>query len=124
MIGCVGDDDDGLRYLARLQARGIDVSAVRIVHGETTASFASVDAEGENAIVVIPGANGHVNHEDLAALDRLSTGDVLLTQLEVPLPAVAEAARRAHSRGARVVVNAVCTPRCRTTSRPSPTRSS
>lgn len=107
MIGCVGDDDDGLRYLARLQARGIDVSAVRIVHGETTGqAWVSVDAEGENAIVVIPGANGHVNHEDLAALDRLSTGDVLLTQLEVPLPAVAEAARRAHSRGARVVVNA------------------
>ena len=93
--------------------------------GETTGqAWVSVDAEGENAIVVIPGANGHVNHEDLAALDRLSTGDVLLTQLEVPLPAVAEAARRATPEARGSSSMPLRMPRCRTTSRPSPTRSS
>ena len=107
MVGCVGGDDDGLRYLARLQARGIDTAGVRIVEGESTGqAWVTVDGEGENAIVVVPGANGSVGAADLGTLDRLGEGDVLLMQLEVPLRVVADAARRAQGRGARVVVNA------------------
>jgi ribokinase len=109
MVGCVGDDDDGLSYLARLQRLGIDVSGVARCPGVTTGqAWVTVDAEGENAIVVVPGANDEVGVEPdhLAAVERLGPGDVLLVQLEVPMRAVAAAARTAHGRGARVVVNA------------------
>jgi ribokinase len=107
MVACVGDDADGRRYLARLRARGIDTAGVRVVAGESTGqAWVAVDGEGENAIVVVPGANAHVTAGDLGPLDGLRPGDVLLVQLEVPLRVVAEAARRAQSRGARVVVNA------------------
>ncbi|SES47385.1 ribokinase [Pedococcus cremeus] len=107
MVGCVGDDADGRRYLERLRTRGVDTSAVRLVPDVPTGqAWIAVDADSENTIVVVPGANAHVETEDLAALDSLAEGDVLLAQLEVPLPVVAAAARRASARGVRVVINA------------------
>lgn len=106
MVGTVGDDDGGLAYLARLQARGIDVSGVRLVRGLATGqAWITVDDDGENAIVVVPGANGS-EHVAAQAVDTMGPGDVLLVQLEVPMGVVARAARRAHERRARVVVNA------------------
>lgn len=107
MVGCVGEDDDGLRYLARLQRLGVDVSGVHILHGETTGqAWVTVDAEGENAIVVVPGANRQVARQHLGPIEAMGPGDVLLVQLEVPMPTVAAGARMAEARGARVVVNA------------------
>jgi ribokinase len=107
LLGCVGADADGERYLARLRSRGVDPSGVRTVPGTPTGqAWITVDADGENAIVVLPGANAEVSRTDLEALDRLGPGDVLLAQLEVPVAVVAAAVRAAHARGARVVVNA------------------
>ncbi len=107
MVGAVGEDEDGARYLARLRSRGVDVSAVRVEPGAATGqAWITVGADSENAIVVIPGANADLTLEDLEPVSDLGQGDVLLVQLEVPMAVVAAAARRAHGRGARVVVNA------------------
>ena len=107
MVGAVGEDEDGTRYLARLRSRGVDVSAVRVEPGAATGqAWITVGADSENAIVVIPGANADLTLEDLEPVSDLGPGDVLLVQLEVPMAVVAAAARRAHGRGARVVVNA------------------
>jgi ribokinase len=104
MVGAVGDDDAGLAYLERLRTRGIDVSGVEILPGRATGqAWITVDEAGENVIVVVPGTNAEVDVRDLSGL---RPQDVLLVQLEVPLPVVARAARAAHRRGARVVVNA------------------
>jgi ribokinase len=104
MVGAVGDDDGGLAYVERLRARGVDVSCVAVIRSLPTGqAWITVDEAGENAIVVIPGANREVTVPDLS---ELGPQDVLLLQLEVPLPVVASAARAAHQRGARVVVNA------------------
>ena len=106
MIGCVGRDPEGDAYRARLDALGIEVSGVRRLDAlPTGTAYVVVDEPGENAIIVVPGANGGVSDADLAPLDRLGAGDVVLLQLEVPLPVVAEAARRATDAGARVVLN-------------------
>ena len=66
-----------------------------------------------------PGRQRRDGHPRPRALDGLGSGDVLLAQLEVPIPVVAAAARRAHAHGARGWSS---TPRrmppCRTTWRP------
>jgi len=106
MAGCVGDDAGGRAYLERLVRRGVDVSAVRVVAGEPTGHALVVVADdGENTIVVVPGANARLDGREVEAVDALGAGDLLLVQLEVPVPVVATAARRAAGRGARVVVN-------------------
>ena len=61
--------------------------------------------DGENSIVVIPGANELFDEREVDAVDALGPGDVLLVQLEVPRAVVCTAVRRAAGRGARVVLN-------------------
>lgn len=106
IVGCVGSDEAGSAYVARLLARGIDVAAIRVLSDAVTGhAIITVDEAGENSIVVVPGANAEVTVDDLAVMDRVGPGDVVLLQLEIPIPVVAAAARRAASRGARVVLN-------------------
>ncbi len=106
MVGAVGDDADGSAYRARLADRGIDVSGLVTVDDATTGlAIIAVDDDGENTIIVAPGANARVTDAHLDPLDALATGDVLLASLELPLDTVAAGVRRAHAAGARVVLN-------------------
>ena len=106
MVGCVGSDEAGSAYIERLLALGIDAAAVRVEPGSPTGhALITVDEVGENSIVVVAGANAAVSLDDLAPLDFVGPGDVVLLQLEVPLPVVAAAARRGAAKGARVILN-------------------
>ena len=106
LVGAVGWDDFGSRYLAHLQEEGIDITRVHRCDAPTGSAFIAVDDAGENCIIVNPGAN----HEITAAYINgcrtiLESSDVLLLQLECPLPAVARAAEIAHAAGVRVILN-------------------
>ena len=106
MVGCVGSDEAGSAYVARLLALGVDVAAVRVQPDCPTGhALITVDESGENSIVVVAGANAAVTPEDLDVLGSVGPGDVVLLQLEIPLAVVAAAARRASARGARVILN-------------------
>lgn len=107
-VGCVGDDASGRASLAHLAARGVDVTHVRVIEGVPTGqALVTVAADGENQVVVVPGANAEVGGAEVAtALSFLGPGDVLLLQLEVPIDAVTVSADRAATAGARVVLNA------------------
>ncbi|HPK11458.1 MAG TPA: PfkB family carbohydrate kinase [Phycicoccus elongatus] len=106
MVGCVGADAGGAAYRKRLAGRGIDVAHVRTVSGEPTGTaLIAVSDDAENAIIVVPGANAALDDREVEAVESLTVGDVLLLQLEVPLPVVCRAARRAAARGVRVVIN-------------------
>ena len=106
--GRVGDDDLGRATRSGLLAEGIDCTYLRPDAGGAASGVALilVDDAGENAIAVVPGANASLTPADAAeACARLTPADLLLVQLEVPLPTVAEAIRVAADRGARVVLN-------------------
>ena len=106
MVGCVGSDDAGSAYVARLSALGVDVSGIRTQAGCVTGhALITVDDGGENSIVVVPGANAELTVDDLEVLGSVGPGDIVLLQLEVPLSVAAAAARRGSARGARVIVN-------------------
>lgn len=106
MVGCVGDDDGGAAYVERLRARGVDTTGIRVCAGSPSGhAVVTVADDGENSIVVVPGANDLLDEREVAAVDALGPGDVLLVQLEVPRTVVCTAVRRAAGRGARVVLN-------------------
>lgn len=103
MVGRVGADEGGALYRSRLHDDGIDVEHLHIdAERPTGHALIVVSDDGENTIVVIPGANEHVTEDDLGPIHA---GDVLLMQLEIPLGTVAAAARIAHEAGARVIIN-------------------
>ena len=106
MVGAVGDDADGHAYIARLSNLGIDIGGVAVLPDERTGTaLIVVDEAGENTIVVASGANRHVGSDALEAVRSAEPGDILLVQLEVPLPTVIEACRLAADQGVRVVLN-------------------
>jgi ribokinase len=104
MIGCVGEDDAGRELLRGLNADGVDTSHVRrLPDVPSGTALIAVAMDGENDIVVSPGANGRVDASlvhDAAAV--LSSAAVTLLQLEIPIDAVVAAAEAA---GGTVVLN-------------------
>lgn len=109
MVGMVGADDDGESYRERLRREEIDVQWVLVKAGVATGSaHVYVDANGENMIVVDPGANGQLSVDEVArAFDAVvGSTDVLLLQLEGPVDAAVEAMRRAAAASVQTVVNA------------------
>ena len=111
--GAVGDDAHGRRILEVLSEARIDTGHVR-VSGTTATGTAiiAVDDQGENQIIVSPGANSGLTAADVeAGLAAVRAGDVLVLQLEIPAALVRQAARTAKSRGAFVILNAAPAPR-------------
>ncbi len=106
LIGCIGDDDPGTRYLCHLRAEHIVTEAILRSPSPTGSAFIAVDDRGENTILVHPGANHQLTpaHIDLHA-ERIRSADALLLQLECPLPAVHRAASIARDAGVRVLLN-------------------
>jgi ribokinase len=104
MVGCVGDDAAGRELLGSLAGAGVDTGRVRVADGVPSGTaFITVGGDGENQIVVSPGANARLTAGDVAAArPALEGAAVTLLQLEVPLEAVAAAAATA---GGWVVLN-------------------
>ena len=108
MIGRVGGDDHGRRMLAALQHEGIDATAVGMDDALPTGVAAIIVAhDGENCIVVVPGANHAlgVPHIDAQAA-RLAAARVVVAQLETPQAIVFHALRLARRAGAVTLLNA------------------
>ncbi|HXD28248.1 MAG TPA: ribokinase [Arthrobacter sp.] len=107
LLGAVGDDANGSLLLASCSDAGVDTTAVRTVDGvETGVALITVDAAGENSIVISPGANGAVGPADIAAAAGLFAGaSVVCLCLEVAPETVVAAARAGHDAGATVVLN-------------------
>jgi ribokinase len=91
MVGCVGDDDFGRQLLAALRAEHVNTDAVRIAPGVPTGlAMIAVDENGENLIVVAPGANHQVGPADVAAA-AASHRDILVLSAEIPAAAITQA---------------------------------
>lgn len=106
-IARVGADVLGEAALRNFEVEGLDTDYV--VRDEQSASGVAlifVDAGGENAIAVASGANARLTPEDVARAEaRIAEADVLLLQLEVPLPAVLAAVAIAKRYDRPVMLN-------------------
>ena len=94
MVGRLGADEGGEILRAALTADGVDTT--RLITTEEApngVALIAVGFDGDNAIVVSPGANARVTTADVeAAADMLRDAVVTLLQLEIPLDAVTAAA--------------------------------
>ena len=91
-VGKVGRDAYADAALAELQRAGVDLTRVGRADGTATGiALITVDATGENEIVVAPGANAELRPEDLDLPDC----DGVLCQLEIPLDTVEAASTTA-----------------------------
>ncbi|SCL34360.1 ribokinase [Micromonospora pallida] len=105
-LGAIGSDSFGVTLRARITAAGVDTSLLRVTYGTSGVALVMVNAEGENLILVTPGANASLTGLTDAELAAVRDADVMVAQLEIPVETVTEAAVVARSAGTRVVLNA------------------
>lgn len=107
LVGAVGRDDHGDLLLRGLREAGVDVEDVLRLPGTATGTaLITVDARGENTIVLSAGANGELTPDRLARLPgRLRDAALLCLCFEVPMETVVAAARSAAAAGVRVLLN-------------------
>lgn len=99
-VSAVGDDAAGVSLLRVMHGDGIETGHVRVLAGVPSGrALIGVSDDGENLIIVVPGANAHVRVADLPPCD------VVLAQLEVPIDAIERAFRLARAAGATTVLN-------------------
>ncbi|MCE4947558.1 MULTISPECIES: ribokinase [Streptomyces] len=112
LLARVGGDAYGELLLAAQRAAGTDVAPVIVdADARTGTAMIIVSPDGDNSIVVSPGANAALTPKDVAAAqDVIAASTVLSLQLEIPMETVRAAAEAAEGAGTRVVLNPSPTP--------------
>ncbi|WP_030023105.1 ribokinase [Streptomyces monomycini] len=112
LLARVGDDAYGELLLDAQRAAGTDVAHVIVESGARTGTaMIIVGPDGDNSIVVSPGANAALTPEDVAAArDVIAASAAVSLQLEVPMETVRATAATATETGTRVVLNPSPTP--------------
>jgi ribokinase len=104
LIGRLGADAFGAELKAFLARQAVDLSLVRESAEAHTGTAIITIAKADNTIVVVPGANGLVSADDVASV-ALASGDVAVSQFEIPLRAIAAFFVRARTAGATTILN-------------------
>ena len=107
MIGRLGTDLFGDTLMTAHAEESICTDyVIRDTEVGTGIASISIDADGDNSIVLVPQANMRLTVADIErASESIAAADVLLLQLEVPIAASQRAAEIAKSNGATVVLN-------------------
>jgi ribokinase len=106
-VSKIGNDVFGKQSFQLFQAEGIDTSC--ILSDEALPSgvaLITVDAAGENSIVVAAGANANLLPADIeGALSEIGAAGIILLQLEIPMETVQYVAGYAASKGIKLILN-------------------
>ncbi|NLS07367.1 ribokinase [Rhizobium sp. P32RR-XVIII] len=106
MVGAVGTDQFGSSAISALQDAGIDLSAVSNSAAQTGTASIYVAADGENTIIVVPGANETIGRAEAAeAVQAMGEGDILMMQMELRPDAMEAAIRAAKDKGVQTMLN-------------------
>lgn len=107
ILACVGDDANGAFLRERLSAAGVDTGGLVEVHRPTGTAVIFVTPDGENSIVVSPGANAALDVDLAERRSEVWSGArVLVLSLEIPEATAFRVAGLAAAAGVRVVLNA------------------
>jgi len=110
MMGCVGDDIFGTVLLETPKAAGVDISHVVVRKGVTSGvghvTLEVTEHTAQNRIIVIPGANRTLTLDEVSWIrDEISSYDMVLLQLEIPLEVNLAVAKWANNAGVPVMLN-------------------
>jgi len=110
MCAAIGPDDEGRILSEVLESEGINTDFVQHVSEQTGMAYVLSMADGENSIIVAPGANTKISKDDAEAAVRGAR--VVLAQLEVDPAVVIAGLKRAKAVGAVTILNAAPVHNC------------
>lgn len=107
MAGKIGDDSNGERFIKTLKNEDINTNWIEVDKDQATGvGFVTSERDGNNRIIVVPGANLKYDFNDLKKLySVLDKVNVLIMQLEMDIAVMEEAAKIAKEKGVKVILN-------------------
>lgn len=106
MLGKVGNDSFGKDLILSLKNSGVNVEHIEKDEISTGIAKIIVEANGQNRILVVAGANGKVDKEYVDRhINVIKECDILIAQLEIPIDTVAYALKKAKEFGKTTVLN-------------------
>ncbi|GGE26029.1 ribokinase [Marinithermofilum abyssi] len=107
MVGRLGEDLFTEPVLQNLRKEGVETEYIQIDPTSATGiAHITVDAQGDNSIIVVPQANANLSRADVDRVeDLIARSSLLMLQLEVPLETVVYAARVAKKHQVPVILN-------------------
>ena len=106
LIGRLGDDAFGSLLRSHLEQAGVNITGVKTTHGTSGVAVIVVAKEGENSIVIVPGANSQLTPEDIdAEIETIRSAGVVLTQLEIPIETVQHLANLCAREGVPLILD-------------------
>ena len=106
-IGKMGKDNFSDKLIENLKYEGVDLSHLIIDKNENTGTaLISVDAKGENQIIVISGGNMKITSAEIECKKNVfEKVKVVISQLEIPIDAVMKTAQLAKTNGIPFILN-------------------
>jgi len=106
MVGCVGDDLFGRELQQNLAANGVNIEHVRLLENTPTGIAMITVKDGDNSIIVDPGANAGLTPAMIEGVeDLIKESFIVVIQLEIPLDTVEKAIWLAKKHGVKVLLN-------------------
>ncbi|BDF35733.1 ribokinase [Lachnospiraceae bacterium] len=107
MIGAVGNDMYGKKLVKNLKKVNVHTSGIKVLDNcPTGQAYINVDHNGDNTIIVIPGANAMITKEMIDENRNLiEECDMVIMQLEIPIPIVEYVKSLALSMGKQIVLD-------------------
>ena len=102
----VGNDIFGKQTIEGLKKENINTGYVFVdENAPSGTALIMVNEEGENCIVVAPGANAQLLPADIKKVKNIVTAKIILMQLEIPIETIIAVAGNAKANGQQVIIN-------------------
>lgn len=106
-ISKTGNDIFGKQAVQNFENEGVNIDFMATdPDNPSGVALITVDQKAENCIVVAPGSNMALVEKDIDAADsEIEQAEIVLLQLEIPIPTVEYAAKKASEKGVKVILN-------------------
>ena len=102
----VGNDIFGQQSIAGFKKENINTDFVFVDGSSSTGTaLIVVNKEGENSIVVAPGANARLLPQDINKINHFEEAGIILIQLEIPLETISAVVKKAKESNQRLIIN-------------------
>jgi len=102
----VGNDIFGQQSIAGFLKENINTDFVFVDDSSSTGTaLIVVNKEGENSIVVAPGANANLLPQDINKINDFGDAGIILIQLEIPLETISSAVKKGKTSNQKVIIN-------------------
>jgi ribokinase len=106
MVGRIGKDSFGEELLHNLKQNQVNTETVLSVDHPTGIAMITVDENGQNSIIVVPGANATLTKNYINEIkDMIQEAKILIVQIEIPLDSVIQAIDIAYGAGVTILLN-------------------